>query len=359
MFSMRRNKYNKCSLSRLLFGICILGYTVLTRTRDPRVACTQTCGIGGLWRSHNPPIPHKKDLRLTCGPMSARVSKKMNSKVAYRQQFTRCGKQRCRKCREGEGHGPYWYAYWSENGHTVSKYIGAHLPPGIAQQSSEEGNATQNEAIYNTPTPILRVYLLGQFRVERKSGSEWYAIDQSMWQHRRARALLGCLLSSTGRRLGRERVIELLWPDLDRDIAANRLNGAVHELRRILEPDIARPAATRMLRLERDMLELADSSQIWVDAEAFEHLLKEADAATDTELAERLLEEAASLYRGDYLLEELYSEWAAPRRDALQQKWIGLLLNLANLRAERGDLVDAIEALDRLRAADPMNETAL
>src|SRR5438128_1336739 len=46
----------------------------------------------------------------------------MKSKITYRQQFTRCGKQRCRKCKEGTGHGPYWYAYWSENGRTVSKY---------------------------------------------------------------------------------------------------------------------------------------------------------------------------------------------------------------------------------------------
>src|SRR5712691_11241570 len=181
MFSMRRNKYNKCSLSRLLFGICILGYTVLTRTRDPRVACTQTCGIGGLWRSHNPPIPHKKDLRLTCGPMSARVSKKMNSRVAYRQQFTRCGKQRCRKCREGEGHGPYWYAYWSEKGRTVSKYVGRQLPlrsEATHQQSGEQEKDQVHTLTVPSPAgPLLRVHLLGQLRVERRNGNEWLPVD--------------------------------------------------------------------------------------------------------------------------------------------------------------------------------------
>ena len=153
--------------------------------------------------------------------------------------------------------------------------------------------------------------------------------------------------------------MELLWPDLDVDVAANRLNGAVHELRQILEPEIARPAASRMLRLERDVLEIADSTQIWVDAEAFERLLKDANNASDPAEIERLLEDAAALYRGGYLLEELYSEWAAPRRDALQRAWIGLLLDLANLRAERGMLASAIETLDRLRTAEPTNETAL
>ncbi len=287
----------------------------------------------------------------------------MNGRMAYRQQFTRCGKQRCRKCKEGEGHGPYWYAYWSENGRTKTKYIGVQLPSDLepAQQdlTGEEENVAHHLLARATPTSVLRVYLLGQFYVEYKSGNEWCSVDPQIWQHRRARSLLGCLLSSANRRLSKEQVIRLLWPDLDRDIAANRLNGVVHELRHVLEPGIARPGASRMLRLEGDMLELADSSQIWVDAEAFEQLLHEANATTDAEQAEHLLEEADALYKSSYLLEELYSEWASQRRDVLQQKWAEMPLTLANLRIERGALVEAIATLDRLRSTDPVNETAL
>lgn len=284
-------------------------------------------------------------------------------RIAYRQQFTRCGKQHCRKCKEGEGHGPYWYAYWSENGHTKTRYIGVHLPPDLepAQQdlTGEGENASHYLLARATPDPVLRVYLLGQFYVEYKSGNKWCRVDPQLWQHRRARSLLGCLLSSANRRLSKEQIMKLLWPDLDRDIAANRLNGAVHELRQILEPGIIRPGASRMLHLEGDTLELADSSQIWVDAEAFEQLLHEADATTAAEQAEHLLEEADALYKSGYLLEELYSEWASQRRDVLQQKWAEMLLTLANLRVERGAPVEAIATLDRLRSTDPVNETAL
>ena len=280
----------------------------------------------------------------------------MNGRVVYRQQFTRCGKQRCRKCKEGEGHGPYWYAYWSENGRTKTRYIGVRLPPDLtaAQTGFIEGEAVPVEA-----APVLRIYLLGQFRVERRDGNEWQSVDSQIWQHRRTRSLLGCLLSSPGRRLSREQAMKLLWPDLDREIASNRLNGAVHELRHILEPDITRVATSHMLLLEHDMLELADNAHLWVDAEAFEQLLRQADTASDTQQAESLLIEADALYKGDYLLEELYSEWATPRRDTLQQEWGNVLLKLAKLRAARGTLLEAIEALDRLRAADPTNETAL
>lgn len=318
----------------------------------------------------------------------------MNGKVTYRQQYTRCGKQRCRKCKEGSGHGPYWYAYWSENGRTISKYIGIHPPANLALEE-QLSPSTQNEASVNTgrsgassslrttlsqigaatretrkneaqshletPSvrPLVRVYLLGQFRVERKEGQEWQIVASRTWQRRRARALLGCLLSQTGRRMGREQVMEALWPDLDIETAANRLNGAVHELRQILEPEIERPAASKLLRLERDILTLADASHIWVDAEAFETLLNRVNITKDLTRVEGMLEEAWTLYEGDYLLEELYSEWAAARRESLRRGWMGLLLNLAELRAERGALTSAIEPLDRLLTADPTHETAV
>src|SRR5579859_3916883 len=239
----------------------------------------------------------------------------MSNKITYRRQFTRCGKQRCRKCKEGQGHGPYWYAYWSENGRTISKYIGTQAPPEIEAPApaDEELPTSEIATSQQNDSPLLRVYLLGQFRVERRIGNEWTSIDNRSWRRRRARALLGCLLNSNGRRLGREQVIEQLWPDLDIEVAANRLNGAVHELRQILEPDLARPAASRLLRLERDVLELAANSTIWVDVDTFDGLLKAANATTDAAQVEQILEEAAALYGGNYLLEELYSEWTIQR----------------------------------------------
>ncbi len=48
--------------------------------------------------------------------------------IHYQQEYTKCGKPSCKKCNGGQGHGPYWYAYWSEGGKTRSKYIGKYLP---------------------------------------------------------------------------------------------------------------------------------------------------------------------------------------------------------------------------------------
>ena len=48
----------------------------------------------------------------------------------YRRELVRCGKKGC-KCADGQLHGPYWYAYWTEGSRTRSQYIGKKLPSGV------------------------------------------------------------------------------------------------------------------------------------------------------------------------------------------------------------------------------------
>src|SRR6202011_720717 len=110
----------------------------------------------------------------------------MQSKITYHQQVSYCGKPRCRKCREGSGHGPYWYAYQTVDGRTTRTYIGKTLPEGA--QSPEQaaangaGGAVSSAGGAAQPAPasppssvtleqqhaLIRVYTLGQFRLERR-----------------------------------------------------------------------------------------------------------------------------------------------------------------------------------------------
>lgn len=58
-------------------------------------------------------------------PARQRVEERRRGGVSYCLEYTRCGK--CKKCANGPAHGPYWYAYWNEEGKTKSKYIGKTL----------------------------------------------------------------------------------------------------------------------------------------------------------------------------------------------------------------------------------------
>ena len=43
------------------------------------------------------------------------------AKITYRREEVRCGKANCTRC----PHGPYWYAYWREDGRLRSRYLGS------------------------------------------------------------------------------------------------------------------------------------------------------------------------------------------------------------------------------------------
>ena len=51
------------------------------------------------------------------------VEHKKVGHLTYQLERIRCGKANC-KCAKGALHGPYWYAYWSEDGKTKSMYVG-------------------------------------------------------------------------------------------------------------------------------------------------------------------------------------------------------------------------------------------
>ncbi|HET8910960.1 MAG TPA: hypothetical protein VFN23_05835 [Ktedonobacteraceae bacterium] len=48
--------------------------------------------------------------------------------ITYQLQFRKCGKSSCSTCRSGQGHGPYWYAYWREGSRLKSGYVGKIHP---------------------------------------------------------------------------------------------------------------------------------------------------------------------------------------------------------------------------------------
>src|SRR5919109_708940 len=158
----------------------------------------------------------------------------MDGKVTYHQQVSYCGKPRCRRCREGIGHGPYWYAYQTVNGRTIRTYVGKHLP-GEMKGAIEP--AKESMAAPELADAVARLYALGQFRLEyRNEQRQWQLVADAAMQHQRVRALLHCLISIPGRSLGPEQAMEMLWPDLDFEPPAPRLDGAVYSLRRLLEP---------------------------------------------------------------------------------------------------------------------------
>lgn len=52
--------------------------------------------------------------------MAREIPKQAN--VSYQFQRRKCGRSTCKSCKQGIGHGPYWYAYWRDGKRVVSAY---------------------------------------------------------------------------------------------------------------------------------------------------------------------------------------------------------------------------------------------
>lgn len=56
-------------------------------------------------------------------PVDAEIVDETDESGVIVKEYVRCGKDNCH-CTEDQGHGPYLYAYWWEDGTTRSEYVG-------------------------------------------------------------------------------------------------------------------------------------------------------------------------------------------------------------------------------------------
>ncbi len=285
----------------------------------------------------------------------------MSSKVTYYQQYSFCGKPQCKKCREGRGHGPYWYAYRSEGGRTTRTYIGRTLPQE-ALAAAEETLASSGGDL--PAPPPRRLYLLGTFRLERPeaAGQPEESAGRSGLQPA-GRALLALLICSPQRRLTRAEACSTLWPNLQPALAARRLERAIQGLRHwlLLTHERETPVRTPLIESE-DFLSLPEQDTFWVDADEFERLVAEASSSERDPRREQTLAAALRLYKGDLL-----SGWNIPthlaqitsRREALRAHWRQALLTLASLRIQHRQFKSALNLAERLLSSEGENQEAL
>lgn len=195
----------------------------------------------------------------------------------------------------------------------------------------------------------VRVWLLGGFEVS--VGSR--VLGGDTWRLRKAQSLVKLLALAPGHRVHRERIMDVLWPDLDTKSQANNLHGALHLVRKVLGGGQANAAAP-CLRLRGDLVALCPEGHLWVDVEAFESA-----AATARRSREPAAYRAAlDLYTGELLPEDRYEPWAEERREGLRRLHHTLLIELAALHEEREEYAPAVEALERAAAEEPAHEVA-
>ena len=148
----------------------------------------------------------------------------------------------------------------------------------------------------------LTVCLMGPFRVE----VDGRAVPEDCWSRRDAACLVKLLALRPARRLHREQVMDLLWPELGVVEAAPRLHKAAHFARRALARDDA-------VVLRDETVALFPGAAVAVDVEDFERAAQAALADGSVTAAAAVLDR----YPGDPLPADVYAAWAREPRERL------------------------------------------
>ncbi len=198
---------------------------------------------------------------------------------------------------------------------------------------------------------VLYVQTLGTFSVEH------HAQTVSLGSNRNGRALFRYLVTLPERRAARDVLLENFWPDDDPQTAAHKLHIAVSALRHALGEFVD---GETILFVDDHYL-LSPSLQFQLDIQAFvthaqagERLEREGDLTRA--IAE--YEAARQLYRGDFLGEDLYADWAIARRARYEEIVLSLLGRLAKHYADRGSYADSISCCRQILARDSFREDA-
>lgn len=274
--------------------------------------------------------------------------------ITYQQRMKLCYRPTCARCRSGiPSHGPYWYASWREGGRVRSRYLGKQAP---REEPSAIGSGTSEAAqrAQLAQQPPLRIQTLGGLVVWH--GSE--RVAEKCWSRKKATTLLGIILSQPDLRMHREELLELLWPDIDMDVAQTRFWSTLRQLRQILDVPEAPGSHLRWsgdhLLLSLDVNSEAATTRL--DATDFERLADIALAGRDVQACRRAVERYGNA--GDYLPQFMYDDWASRRREYLRRRLIGVLLQGATLLQGEGAPDEAERYLDRILILDPANEPA-
>jgi DNA-binding SARP family transcriptional activator len=198
--------------------------------------------------------------------------------------------------------------------------------------------------------PQLYLYTLGPTRVETSEGPL-----AGEWLERRSGQLLKFLACERHRVVATDEIAEAVWPN-PRAATPGTVRYFVHELREKLEPGRPRHARSAVVQARRGGYML-DDKRVWIDADEFEARVNsglaafargEAGTATDH------LERALSLYRGDFLSDAPYAEWALSERERLRELAEKPLSLLCELRKD--DLDTAAGYLERLAEMEPFDQ---
>jgi two-component system KDP operon response regulator KdpE len=205
-----------------------------------------------------------------------------------------------------------------------------------------------------TAPTTLRIFTLAPFRVLL---GDHLLLDENTGDAR-TRLIVKYLVTNANQSVDHEDLLYLVWPDLQRDEAAEQLRQRMAQLRTLFRADL--PEHEYIVEAG-GAVHFDTSQDCWCDADEFEsqvRLAQQAQEAGEMDAALGTFLAALSLYNEDYLRENIYDDWPSDRREKLREFWMSALFRSGAITADRCEFSDSIRFMKRVLDADPYRENA-
>ncbi len=216
-------------------------------------------------------------------------------------------------------------------------------------QVRSAGNAHVDPPARIKGHPQLEVKTLGALQVRSSEGEL-----TGDWINQRPGQLFKFLLTERHRVVPLEAIADAVWENASFHTRGT-VRHCVHLLRTNLEPHAGKHERSPYIIAERGGYRL-NTDLVSVDADVFERAISEGVRALgrrDSAAAIKGFKTAVEMYGGDYLEDELYSEWTLLERERLREAVTLALRALAELCSDKMSAV--LGYLERLAAMEPFD----
>jgi LuxR family transcriptional regulator, maltose regulon positive regulatory protein len=163
--------------------------------------------------------------------------------------------------------------------------------------------------------------------------------------------LLKTIITLGGCDVKYERIADLLWPDAEGDSGLGNFKITLHRLRQLL--------GESSLSFKDGKLSL-DTRRVWLDVWSYERTALKASAewckSGDPGETLALTERAWSLYRGQFIADDLEQGWLYPQREKLSRSYIAIVAYLGERYLSAGNVEQAIALYEKAVELEPLAE---
>jgi DNA-binding SARP family transcriptional activator len=177
------------------------------------------------------------------------------------------------------------------------------------------------------------------------------------WKIKKARGIFEYLLFRTGKTIKREVLAEIFWPESNKESSSVSMRTTLYQLRKILTKYGIETAGPNALINETvEGLQINRNKKFEIDLHDFIQLNNLWRAQENTDKQAEILENMASLYRGDLLEDREYGEIAAFVREKCKGMFVDVCLHLYTIYLHNGAHDKAEDILNRALAVEPYDE---